>query len=67
MCDDKAASAQVRDEAMAGAQEKLEATRRALDKRREELRGLERQARPALLSSGCAVLWSACDLRPHAV
>lgn len=35
---------------MAGAQEKLEATRRALDKRREELRGLERQARSNILS-----------------
>ena len=45
LCSDKGV-AQVRGEAMAGAQDKLEATRRALDKRREELRGLERQARP---------------------
>jgi hypothetical protein len=45
--------AQVRAEAVAAAQEKLAATRRALDKRREELRGLERQARRAPPEARC--------------
>ena len=45
--DNQGVGVQVRSEATAAAQEKLETTRRALDTRREELRGLERQARAA--------------------
>lgn len=56
---------QVRSEATAAAQEKLEAARRALDKRREELRGLERQARaaaPCLTARAavCTFEWRCC-------